>query len=145
MECVGLLASVALACIGLSADAGAAVRDAPTPFGPAQVAAALRTSGLTVLPDIAVKLPPGEVMDYGFEGKRSELTLSRVIVYATTERARSASIADRHGFETRRSLTLPSRTLRVRNVLLVFGRPTTTEQWHALATALARLGTPVSP
>jgi hypothetical protein len=116
--------------------------DSPAPLGRKQVKAALGASGLTVLPDL--KLPPGKVMDYGFEGRHGEFVMSTVVIYPTTQRARHASLIDQRGAISKTRMIIPTKTLRVRNVLLVFGRPTN-RQWRALVGALARLGKPVSP
>ena len=115
------------------------------PFPPARVEAALRTSGLTVLPDIATKLPLGELMDYGFEGRNGVYVQAIVIVYPTGVKARRMSLAYQRGSVHNGLMSRPTPTLRVRNVLLLRGRLTTNAQWLALRLALGRLGRLVSP
>ena len=109
------------------------------PFPPARVEAALRTSGLTVLPDIATKLPAGELMDYGFLGRHGEYVQAIVIVYPTALKAQRMSVAYRRGGVRQGLMSIPTTTLRVRNVLLLRGKVTTSTQWLALRRALGRL------
>ena len=116
-----------------------------TAVQPAQVEAVLRTSGLTVLPDIATKLPEGELMDYGFLGRRGDYVQAFVVVYPTAEKARRMSIAYQRGSVRGGVVTAPATTLRVRNVVLLRGRRVTSAQWLALRRALGRLGRLISP
>jgi len=58
-----------------------------------------------VLPDIAEKLPKGEVMDYTFLGQRGKPVESSVVIYLTAELARTAAIAYQHGYSTSRYIT----------------------------------------
>lgn len=117
----------------------------PPPIPPVRVEAALRTSGLTVLPDIATKLPPGELMDYGFAGRQGAYVQALVIVYPTALKARRMALAYQRGSVHEGLMSRPTPTLRVRNVLLLRGRVTTKGQWLALRLALGRLGRLVSP
>ena len=100
---------------------------------------------MTVLPDIATKLPPGELMDYGFIGRHGEYVSATVVVYPSALRARIAAIAFQHGRRKFGIITRPTQTLRVRNVVLLRGSRVTKRQWHTLSRALGRLGRAVSP
>ena len=117
----------------------------PAPLGPTRVEAALRTSGMTVLPDIATRLPPGELMDYGFVGRHGQYLSATVVVYPSTSKALRASIAFQHGRARIGIITKPTQTLRVRNVVLLRGPRVSAAQWRILSLALAQLGTAISP
>jgi len=150
---MGLLKTPKRSTAGLIAAAAAAAgpvalahaTGGPAPFGTTRVEAALRTSGMTVLPDIATKLPPGEVMDYGFLGRRGQFVSATVVVYPSTLKARRASIAFQRGRARIGVISRPMQTLRVRNVVLLRGSHTTGAQWRALSLALAQLGPALSP
>lgn len=135
----------ALTALGLIAAAATLSSSQPAPFGPTRVEAALRTSGLTILPDIATKLPPGELMDYGFEGLHGEYVSATVVIYPSARKARQEAVAFQNGRAKFGAITRATQTLRVRNVVLLRGRRVTKRQWHALNRALGRLGRPVSP
>src|SRR5436305_1306458 len=137
------VASLGALCV--AASTRAADRGLPQAFARKPVEAALHRTGLTVLPDLAQKLPPGEIMDYGFLGEKGAPVQSAVIIYVTAGRARRASVAYQHGFVTKQIVAPPTRTLRVRNVLLLLGQSATKAQSQVLTAALARLGPPVSP
>jgi hypothetical protein len=118
---------------------------APPPFAPVRVEAVLRGSGLKVLPDIATKLPAGELMDYGFLGRNGAYVQAIVVVYPTALKARQMSVAYEGGSVRGGLMSRPTKTERVRNVVLLRGRLTTNAQWLALRVALGRLGRLMSP
>jgi Protein of unknown function (DUF4232) len=100
----------------------------------------------TMLPNIAKKkLPAGEVMDYGFADKGGRQVDASLIVYTSSARARQASIAFRRGSSTGKNFTVPSRTLRVLNVLLVLGPKISVSDQKDLTFGLSLLGKPTSP
>ena len=119
-------------------------------LGRKQVESAFHTTGLMMLPNIAAVLPKGEVAEYSFMRKDVDSTFVfgiSLIVFSTSEQALRESVYDQRGGVTKKGIgTLPSRTLRVRNVLLVMARRIAKPaDEQTLSRALARLGKPVSP
>lgn len=130
--------------VALVADACAG--SAQPPIGPKRVEAVFGRTHLKMLPNISTVRPRGEVREYTFLRKDSTFVFGvALVVYSTSEHALRASITDRRGKVSKGVITLPSRTLRVRNVLLVSGAQARRTDVQVLARALARLGTPVSP
>jgi hypothetical protein len=102
-----------------------------------------------MLPNISTVRPKGEVAEYTFVRKDSDSTFVSgiaLVVYSTADQALRASGYDQHGGVWKRIGTLPSRTMRVHNVLLVMARGIAKQADEAkLTRALSRLGKPVSP
>jgi hypothetical protein len=123
-------------------------------LGRKQVEAAFRHTGLLMLPNLAVVLPKGEIADYAFQRNATGLPFQMyLVVYTTIEQARRESVDFQHGVSPRKGYFVEvSRTLRVRNVLFVFGVSDSLHDSHTvtgavskLTAALSRLGKPVSP
>src|SRR4051812_46083581 len=108
MRRITIVMASTLLLVSVSASARAVPSGSPTPLSLKRVVAALRTSGLTVLPNLALELPKGELMDYGFSAK-GQPVLSQVIVYPTVSRGRTAGTAYRHGFVTKCCISAPTR------------------------------------
>ncbi len=118
-------------------------------LGRKQVESVFRNSGLVMLPNISAVRPKGQVAEYTFLRKDSDSTFVfgvSLVVYSTADQALRASVYDQHGGVTKGIGTLPSRTLRVRNVVLVIvPRLAKPADEHTLTRALSRLGKPISP
>lgn len=138
-----ILTALLCACTGTASPRVAA---SPSELGRKQVEAAFRLTHFVMLPNIAAVLPKGEVMDYGFIEKGTERHVSAtVVLYPTSTRARRGAVVYEHGVLTKRYIIPASRTLRVRNVVLILDPDIVKQDEKVLTAALSRLGAPVAP